>query len=1475
MKLIKRCQKCGIWLCVIVCLAIGVLTAKAAQDPDLSYAFKIESLDLTGVFLKSLQGTDLIKVDAFEIQPYDAVTITQGTANEKVLHVGKMKINVNTTERWQTVYIPAVSDIKYSSPTANSDKAVETLDALLRGKQQQIPLFGTDFKIAAWTDTEGIKYTTCYDLEIINSSDVDFCIDEQNGIAYASGYSSEYDDTTKVISLKSSTKLAPSEQSVNLYPVYRKDIQILNTKDNGEKVTIYDNYTTLSKLNFRKGNYTLHVLDGAGKISGEYTLQMDVPQKVTILPGILKKSYNITEIKYTNYSGQEVVVKTPLNQNPQIKSIEDIKSGTLVSVSVVPILSKDVGKILAEVPEQKNSPMKPDVTVLEGQNIFTFIMPNGWVTLPLTVTFKEAEAKTYGLNGEASKTNNGRISMGTVEFKNDSGETIYQAEAGTQVTVTASPAIRSEYEFAFDGWETDDLELTDDKKMNPSIQFTVPEKNVKLTAKFKKIGVKVTIKSSNYSLGQVASWYPDGSSYYQSSYSITKGDPFTDIVKANATISFNIDSLDVGYTCSSWKILKGTTDITDTITNYREVQKGYCKYQAPEITVTGDEEITVEAFFENRITRQVTVTSSDEDMGTAEVVGNAVNYKDDPVTIIATPKSNIYAFQEWKIISPDQETAAESQKITLRTIKAEGDDEKSITRAQFFMIGEPVEIQAVFYKAVLSSDNSITEIILKDQQQNQYITDNSGGNNYTVELSSDKTKAEVQQLLSGNFTLTLEIPEYATAAFGDDKNYYDKTAWETGISVSGFELNQAKSIKVKAENGDIREYTLKFTWTANGEKEISALELFDQEQSLGTGNLDQNGTDWIVTLSQDLTQKQVNDLFAKDLKLKLTIPSRATATFGDGSACGSADWNAGQTVRITGLNSQHVITVTAEDDTTATYNLIVKWTAKGDKELTAVTLQDSQKNDLGTGVASGTAWTVTLSQNLTQAEVDNLFKAGFYLKLTISDRAKAALEGAAGSTKEAWANGVKVGILKLNEAKKLTVTAEDGSTQKYTIKIAWSPKPTSKEKDLTDVKLLDKDKKVIAGGKLEGTAWTVEIPEDKYTKQQASNLAVGGSYLKLVASEGAKIEQKDGYSDNGAGLAPWSSGNITTNMTLNKPYTFTVIAENGSTKIYTITLSYPTEKPVLKAGTVTRSSDQEAKAVFSSTLAGKYYWAVVEQGEKEPNISTSYAGSTAKKGNNTVTLTSLEAGAKDLYIVVKSTDGEISDPLKIEIPAYDAAAKEYAITLSYPTSGGTLKASATKAKAGDKITITVTPKTGYKLTPGTLKYSESSSTGAVVNIDETTFTFTMPASEISISCTWTAESTDQPETTTGKIGAFVVNGVSGTVDNTTGMITVTLPNGTDLTSLAPVITISGAKSISPASGATVDLSSPVTYTLTLEDGTTKTYTVRAYVEGPSKSDQLWNDMLNNVDGSPDHSGSKTWWKKAKDLKKHNDYPEYW
>lgn len=1468
MELIKRWKKYILWIFSIICVMGSLLTVKADTEPDNTYIYKINSMSLPGNSFQNIQGSALAEISDFQLETYPNVRVESAT-NEKKIFAGKMKFTVNTDNAWDQSYWQKVTEIVYQKPTTEMYKE-ENGKMLLSEQMTVIPAFSDSVLIGYWTDDDGIKYSTYYDLEIKNLSDKNFGSD----IAKLNGATVSLDESTKIITFRKKNSTPPSAYTMNItmYPVFGKKVELIDLQQ-GEEVTT-DGDNKLSKVDFATGDRSIKVVDiSTGAVTGNYTLHLDFPWKLFIPSS---RNYVITKISYTNFSGT-AKIRTG-NSSTAINS-GGVKAGTQVTVEITPD-EANKNKILSTATFEKISGyMSPSSNVVEGTNTFTFIMPNGRVQLPMNVTYKNSDIY-YDLTGEVTTTNNGSIQMGTVTITNAEGQVISSAKAGTMVTIETQPVVRAEYEFEFTGWKATGLNLTDQEKQKSTLTFSMPDSNVQLIAEYRKVGTEITLKGTSDNQGKIAFWYPlSNGNYYESTESITSDGSYTDIVKKNAKISVRVNSFNDGYTCSAWKVTKAGVDILTTDLEYRDVVNGYVKYKAPWITVENDS-IVIEAVWDQRITGKVTVTSSDKNMGTAEVVGKEVNYKDDPVTIIATSISDIYAFKEWKIIAPDQDTAAESQKITLRPIKVEGDDENRITRAQFFMIDEDVQIQAVFYKAVLSSENTISAIRLSDQQSTYTVEQET--NNYTVELSSDKTKAEVQQLLSGNFTLTLEIPEYATAAFGDDTEYYDQAAWAKGRTVSGFELNHAKSIKVKAEDGKIQEYTLKFTWTANGEKEISALELFDEGQSLGTGTLDQNGTDWIVTLSQDLTQKQVNALIAKDLKLKLTIPSRATATFGDGSACGSAEWNAGQTVRITGLNSPHVITVTAEDDTTATYNLIVKWTAKGDKDLTAVELLDNQKNPLGDVQKNtdGKDWTITLSQNLTQTEVDNLFKDGFYLKLTISDRATAALEGAAGCTKEAWANGVKVNgvkvvILKLNEAKKLTVTAEDGSTKVYTIKIAWSPKPTSKEKDLTDVKLLDKDKKVIAGGKLEGTAWTVEIPEDTYTKQQASDLAVGGSYLKLVASAGAKIEQKDGYTDNGADLEPWSSGNITTNMTLNKPYTFTVIAENGSTKIYTITLSYPTEKPVLKAGTVTRSSDQEAKAVFSSTLAGKYYWAVVEQGEKEPNISTSYAGSTAKKGNNTVTLTSLEAGAKDLYIVVKSTDGEISDPLKIEIPAYDAAAKEYAIALNYPTAGGTLKASATKAKAGDKITITVTPKAGYKLTPGTLKYSESSSTGAVVNIDETTFTFTMPASEISISCTWTAESTDQPETTTGKIGAFVVNGVSGTVDNTTGLITVTLPNGTDLTSLAPVITISGAKSISPASGATVDLSSPVTYTLTLEDGTTKTYTVRAYVEGPSKSDQLWNDMLNNVDGSPDHSGSKTWWKKAKDLKKHNDYPEYW
>lgn len=65
--------------------------------------------------------------------------------------------------------------------------------------------------------------------------------------------------------------------------------------------------------------------------------------------------------------------------------------------------------------------------------------------------------------------------------------------------------------------------------------------------------------------------------------------------------------------------------------------------------------------------------------------------------------------------------------------------------------------------------------------------------------------------------------------------------------------------------------------------------------------------------------------------------------------------------------------------------------------------------------------------------------------------------------------------------------------------------------------------------------------------------------------------------------------------------------------------------------------------------------------------------------------------------------------------------------------------------------------------------------------------------------------------------------IAGTI--TDKAIALTVPFGTSVTALAPVITISDKASVSPSSGTSQNFTNPVAYTVTAEDGTTQTYTV--------------------------------------------------
>jgi hypothetical protein len=114
--------------------------------------------------------------------------------------------------------------------------------------------------------------------------------------------------------------------------------------------------------------------------------------------------------------------------------------------------------------------------------------------------------------------------------------------------------------------------------------------------------------------------------------------------------------------------------------------------------------------------------------------------------------------------------------------------------------------------------------------------------------------------------------------------------------------------------------------------------------------------------------------------------------------------------------------------------------------------------------------------------------------------------------------------------------------------------------------------------------------------------------------------------------------------------------------------------------------------------------------------------------------------------------------------------------------------------------------------------------------------------------TVTAEdtSTQQPYAVTVTVAAapstaalityFNIAGQSGSttiVDGPPGTVDLTMPSGTDVTGLAPTITVSTGATVSPLSGASENFTSPVLYTVTAEDGTTtKAYTVTVTVATP-------------------------------------------
>ena len=695
----------------------------------------------------------------------------------------------------------------------------------------------------------------------------------------------------------------------------------------------------------------------------------------------------------------------------------------------------------------------------------------------------------------------------------------------------------------------------------------------------------------------------------------------------------------------------------------------------------------------------------------------------------------------------------------------------------------------------------------------------------------------------GEMILKFTCSPRATVKLKDAENN-----WGDSGEACRLKLGVPATFVVTAEDNSTQEYTV----TVNREK--SAAKAITEAVLTKTGGTpvkakiseeDKTVTFTLPVGTRDADVATMTLKFTCSQYASIKLEGAETNWPADGQLCGMK------------LNEAKTFVVTAENGKTQAYTVLITRGKSSAKEIT---------NALLLAKAGDTASLATVKIDNTKKTVDFTLPADtdtsklgeMILKLTVSDYATVKKSG----DKDNWPAEGKACGMELDNGVIFTVKAEDGTTKDYTVTIT---KAKSSEKDITAAVLLNQtgDTTPFARAQISGTNIIFTLPSD--TDKTVLN-SIGMKYLKLTYPESATVKMKDGYDDATNGGYRWSNGDIMCNMSINSPVKFTVTAENSSTKEYTIEIKYTAPAaPTLSNGSATRTSKTGATVKFTSSEAGNYFYKVVDHGAAVPTVDTSKSGTAAVKGENTITLSNLTEDARDIYIVVVNASGGKSAALKVEIPAYGSGTDTpdtgaYKISIRAPK-GGTITTNRTKADAGDEIIVTVTPDNGYQMVSGSLTYTLETAGGETKTI--TNGRFTMPAGDVSITCKW------ETATTAAKgITSFSINGVAGAVNNTTNTITITLPRGTDVTKLTPVIATNGVKSLTPGNGETVDFTNAVTYTAAMEDGSSKTYTVTVYVDKGTLADQFWDKLTDFVNQIP-------WWEYAKHQQSTSSYPKYW
>lgn len=429
-----------------------------------------------------------------------------------------------------------------------------------------------------------------------------------------------------------------------------------------------------------------------------------------------------------------------------------------------------------------------------------------------------------------------------------------------------------------------------------------------------------------------------------------------------------------------------------------------------------------------------------------------------------------------------------------------------------------------------------------------------------------------------------------------------------------------------------------------------------------------------------------------------------------------------------------------------------------------------------------------------------------------------------------------------------------GATTNVSVE-AWCDTPAYTQDRTTKYGLTKGEKKYADGALPKGHTWKLDELE---TKSVGNNVYLCSDCHTATESTPHTVTLPDAVEGVTLTLGTTSNTYIkddTVTLTVEKEGTdiVTVTAKNGDTDVALTEVQEAAQDEAAaqatteKAKTVYTFTMPDGDVTISVTKAAKTYAVKVADANKDTLKITSPEADLDKVAEGTSV--TVVATPKDGYTLtadgvvvtygdnqtLKATpDTEKANTYTFAMPAGDATVsaafeevKKYNVTVAGTVENGTVGVEPKTAAAKDVVTVTVTPNTNFKYTDGSLKatYTDGGTKKEIndfkaVDGKENTYTFTMPAADVTVSAAFEKIATETYTVTVTKDGDGKVTVNEQETEKLEGLKsgdTVTLkinPIDTDtlLTELAGVTVTSGKVDVSTTK---VDEN---TYTFKMPDG---------------------------------------------------------